>query len=304
MKINKHFIVGILSLLSIFSIHAQQDPQFTQYFDNTLFVNPAYAGSTGMLSATGIHREQWVGFAGRPSSTTFSIHSPLSYQSVGTGLTVVSDVIGPFRQILCYGDFSYSLRFKNKSKLSFGWKGGANFVSIGSSTLATIQNGDPNLINDTRNFVNPNFGVGLYYRASNWFIGASTPKLIEKSYDRTTTNIEKRHYFGIAGAIITLNNKWKLRPTTQFKIAVGAPTSIDLSLTGIYKEKLYLGSMYRLNAAFGVFVQVQATQQLRIGLATEFGTTAIKKYNSGTFEFLLSYDFSFSKQGVKSPRYF
>ena len=55
---------------------AQQDPHFTQYFDNTLFVNPAYAGSKDVLNLTAIHREQWVGFDGRPRSTTFSIHSP------------------------------------------------------------------------------------------------------------------------------------------------------------------------------------------------------------------------------------
>ncbi len=300
----KHIILGILSLISILSVHGQQDPQFTQYFDNALFVNPAYAGSTGMLSATSIHREQWMGFAGRPSSTTFSIHAPLSYQSIGSGLTIIRDVIGPFRQILCYGDFSYSLRFKNQSKLSFGLKAGANFVSIGSSVLATTQNDDPNLVNDVRNFFNPNIGFGLYYRAPKWFVGASTPKLIERSYDRTNTNFEKRHYFGIAGAILTLNNHWKLRPTTQLKLAEGAPASLDLSLTGIYREKLLLGSMYRLNAAYGVFIQVQASQQFRFGLATEFGTTAIRKYNNGTFEFLLSYDFSFNKQGVRSPRYF
>ncbi|MEY4216802.1 MAG: hypothetical protein RLZZ68_1258, partial [Bacteroidota bacterium] len=43
-------------------VNAQQDPQFTQYFDNFLHVNPAYAGSSGMLSANAIHRQQWVGF--------------------------------------------------------------------------------------------------------------------------------------------------------------------------------------------------------------------------------------------------
>ena len=36
----------------------QQDPQFTQYSDNMLFVNPAYAGSRGVLNLTSMHREQ------------------------------------------------------------------------------------------------------------------------------------------------------------------------------------------------------------------------------------------------------
>ena len=38
--------------------YAQQDPHFTQYFDNTLFVNPAYAGSKGGGSTT-ISTSRW-----------------------------------------------------------------------------------------------------------------------------------------------------------------------------------------------------------------------------------------------------
>ena len=116
MKKIKFILVLIVSTIVSLQIHAQQDPQFTQYFDNALFVNPAYAGSTGMLSALTIHREQWVGFEGRPSSTTMSIHSPLSYESVGLGLTAVRDVIGPLSQTMFYGDFSYSLKLTQKSK--------------------------------------------------------------------------------------------------------------------------------------------------------------------------------------------
>jgi len=41
-----------------------------------------------------------------------------------------------------------------------------------------------------------------------------------------------------------------------------------------------------------------------MGMASDFGTKAIRNYNSGTFELLISYDFSFSKEGVRSPRYF
>jgi type IX secretion system PorP/SprF family membrane protein len=109
-------------------LYAQQDPHFTQYFDNALFVNPAYAGSTGFLTATGIHREQWVGFDGRPRSSTFSLHSPLSYESIGLGFTAVRDVIGPISQTILYGDFSYSLKLNEKSKLAFGLKAGMNKV--------------------------------------------------------------------------------------------------------------------------------------------------------------------------------
>ena len=301
-KIN--LILVVLFAILTLQVKAQQDPQFTQYFDNALFVNPAYAGSTGMLSAMSIHREQWVGFEGRPSSTTMSIHSPLSYESVGLGLTAVRDVIGPLSQTMFYGDFSYSLKLTQKSKLAFGLKAGLNLINSETSTLNTTQAGDQNLQNNMRNRINPNFGFGMYYHSPRFFAGISTPKLIEQSIDGTETNKEKRHYFAIVGAVIPVSKEWKIRPTYQVKATFGAPMSIDFSVAGIYNDKVWLGSMYRLNAAYGVFAQYQINPQFRIGLATDFSSTVIRKYNYGTFEVMLSYDFRFNKQGIRSPRYF
>jgi type IX secretion system PorP/SprF family membrane protein len=298
------FFPLIFILMNTFHGAAQQDPHFTQYFDNMLFVNPAYAGSNKLLTATAIHREQWVGFDGAPSSTTFSIHSPLTYESVGVGFTAVRDVIGPTRQTMFYGDFSYTLRFKSKGTLSFGLKAGLNLINNETQTLQTVDQGDAQLVTNVLNQINPNVGGGIYYRAPKFFIGVSTPRIIEQSYDGSTTNLEKRHYFGIVGGIIPLKNQWKLRPTAQVKMTVGAPISIDASLAAIYNDKFWLGGAYRFDAAIGAFVQYQISEQFRLGVATDFGTQALRNYNAGTFELLLSYDFSFSKEGVRSPRYF
>jgi hypothetical protein len=85
---------------------------------------------------------------------------------------------------------------------------------------------------------------------------------------------------------------------------MGAPISIDISLAGIFNDKLWIGAMNRLNAAAGGFVQYQITRQFRLGLASEYGLTPIRNYNNGTFEVLMSYDFNYKKSDVKSPRYF
>ncbi len=287
-------------------LFAQQDPQFTQYFDNALYVNPAYAGSKGVMNLTGIHREQWVGFNGRPRSTSFSIHSPLRYESLGLGFTMVNDQLGPITQSMFYGDFSYTLRFKKKDrKLSFGVKGGINLINVSTSQLETTEVNDPKLLQNVRNHVNPNFGFGIYYHTPHFFIGASSPKLMENSYDGVSkTNLEKRHLFGIIGGVIDINSHWKIRPTSQVKYTQGAPISIDMSLAGIFNEKFYIGGMYRLNAAAGAFIQFKVGQQLRIGMASDFDTHALHNYNTGTFELMASYDFLFKKSGIRSPRYF
>ncbi|AEA45326.1 PorP/SprF family type IX secretion system membrane protein [Fluviicola taffensis] len=295
-----------LVLLGSTSASAQQDPHYTQYFDNMLFINPAYAGSRGMLNLTGIHREQWVGFDGRPRSSTFSMHSPLSYESVGLGLTAVNDNVGPMNQTMIYADASYTIKFKkHKGKLAFGVKGGINLINIGRDGLNSGNPDDPKLLQNIRNNVNPNFGVGIYYHTPKFFIGISTPKILEKSYDEVSkTNLERRHYFGTIGGVIGLANKWKLRPSSLVKITEGSPLSLDLTLAAIYNEKVWFGANYRLMAAFGAFVQVQLSPQFKVGIASDFGTQKLRNYNDGSFELMVSYDFVFKKEGIRSPRYF
>lgn len=301
----KQIVLGAFLSVVGFSF-GQQEPHFTQYFDNTLYVNPAYAGSKEVMNAVLLHREQWVGFKGRPRSTTFSIQSPLKYKSLGLGVTFVNDVIGPLTQTMAYADLSYTLRFKNNNgKLAFGVKGGANLINIGLTSLQTTNEGDPLFLSNVRNRVNPNIGAGIYYHFPRFFIGASTPKILERSYDPLDPNhLEKRHFFAITGAVFNLNPLWKLRPTAQFKFTANAPFSLDVSAAAIYNDKFYIGGMYRLDAAAGAFIQYQISPQFKAGFATDFGTQKIANYNNGTFELMLSYDFYFKTPGIRSPRYF
>ncbi len=283
--------------------NAQQDPHFTQYFDNFLHVNPAYAGSSGMLSATAIHREQWVGFDGAPRSTTLSLHTPLNYRSVGLGFTAVNDMIGPVRQNMVYLDFSYTLKLGSKARLALGLKGGMNMLNVASTDFVNVQANDPAFLN-VQNQINPNFGFGVYYHDDHFFLGLSSPRILENNPTNPNAYVEQRHYFGIIGGVFPVSAKWKLRPSVQVKATMGAPFSMDLSLAGIYSDKLWFGAMNRWNAAAGGFVQYQINRQFRLGIASEFGMTEIRNYNNGTFEVLMSYDFNYKKTDVKSPRYF
>lgn len=269
---------------------SQQDPHFTQYFDNYLFINPAFAGKTGSLNLSAIHREQWVGFEGRPRTSVLSMNSPLSYESVGVGFSVARDVIGPIGRTLVYGDFSYSLKLTEKSKLSFGMKAGMSSISARTSQLQTAENNDPSFQNNNLNRINPNFGFGILYHTPTFFAGASIPKILELSIDGSSTNKEVRHYYATAGGTVTLSESWKIRPTGMMKIAMNAPLSVDLSVAGIYNDQFHFGAMYRFKSAFGIFGQFVVNKQFKIGIATDFSTTAIRTNSAGTFEILLSYD--------------
>ena len=60
---------------------------------NKLIQNPAYAGSADVLNFTALHRQQWVGLKGAPSTQTMSLHAPIFNRKVGVGLSIIRDDI-------------------------------------------------------------------------------------------------------------------------------------------------------------------------------------------------------------------
>ncbi|MEN8927226.1 MAG: PorP/SprF family type IX secretion system membrane protein, partial [Flavobacteriales bacterium] len=101
---------------------AQQDAQYSMYMFNPLSVNAAYAGSRDALSVTLLGRQQWVNIDGAPTTGTISIHTPLKYEAVSVGLSVIQDEIGPTQNTGIYGDVSYRFKLTNNSRLAFGLK--------------------------------------------------------------------------------------------------------------------------------------------------------------------------------------
>ena len=105
-----------------FVSYSQQDAQYTQYMYNTINVNPAYAGSRGVMSIFGLHRTQWVGLDGAPVTNAFSINSPIENSNLGVGLSFVNDRIGPTVENTISADLSYTIQTSETYKLSFGVK--------------------------------------------------------------------------------------------------------------------------------------------------------------------------------------
>ncbi len=300
----KIILVAFISSLFFLELKAQQQAHLTQYFDNYLYTNPAYAGSSGMLNVSGIHREQWVGFEGAPRTSILGFNMPLKYESVGIGANVIRDEIGPTSNTQLQLSASYRLKFDEKNSLSFGLNAGFGLMSsITSSLNSTIENDPSKLINQQNRFM-PNMGAGLLFKRERLFVGISAPKLFQNSLDGTNENLEKRHFFTQIGGVINLNEAWKLRPTTQLIFISGAPINLDLSLATIYQERFVIGAMYRLQSAFGVFVQYQINEKFRISLASDFSTQAIRSYNYGTYEIGLSYDLSLKFHKGQTFRYF
>ncbi len=294
-------LFGALTLLSISSIFAQQDPQYTQYMYNMSVINPAYSGSRGVPAIGILGRTQWVGVDGAPQTATLSFNSPVG-QATGLGLSIIYDEIGPVRESNIYGDFSYTIFTGEEGKLAFGIKAGISFLDV--AYLNTI---DPDPLNEPINQLSPNFGAGVYYYTNNFYVGLSAPNFLETRHLEddggvVSTASEKMHYFLTGGYVFDLNDNLKLKPSSLIKATSGAPVSFDLSANLLVNEKFEIGLSYRFDDSLSGMVGFQATPDFRIGYAYDYTTSYYNEFNSGSHEIILL--FEFNRRNIKSPRFF
>ncbi|MBD0779039.1 type IX secretion system membrane protein PorP/SprF [Maribacter sp. ANRC-HE7] len=309
--VKKIGLLGVLGFVLLFlstGVQAQQDAQYTQYMYNTVSVNPAYAGSRGHLSLAALHRSQWVGLDGAPKTQTLNIHSPIGYNGVGLGVSIVNDEIGPTSETYLDVDFSYTVKTSDEGKLSFGIKASGHLLDIRFSELNQFAP-DQTLEQDIDNKFSPNFGAGVYYHTDKFYAGLSVPRFLQTSHfeeSSLSTAKEQMNFYLITGYVFDMNPNLKFKPTILSKMVQGAPLQVDLSANFMLNDKFILGGAYRWDAAFSGMFGFYLNESFLIGMAydrevTELGNAA---FNDGSFEIILRYDFIKTKGYVKSPRFF
>lgn len=305
----KSLLVIAFAGIAIFS-NAQQDPMYTQYMFNLQTVNPAYVGSWESMGFMALTRQQWVGFDGAPTTQTFSFQTPLNKENIGLGFTIVNDNIGLEKRITIGVDYSYRLKLNNDISLRFGLKGGfTNYNNNLSAYVLDSRNSSDEYFQGSidQKFM-PNVGVGAFLSGKNFYFGASAPKLIENDFANNVNNYssyaELRHFFLTGAYVFDLSQHIKFKPTVLAKATVGSPAQVDLSANFLIKEKLWLGGTYRTGDSFGFIAQWIFDKKLRIGYAIDFTTTELSNYHNGIHEIMVSYELSFLKTKISSPRYF
>jgi len=301
-------MVALLLLPGIRS-HAQQDPIYTQFLSNMLMVNPAYAGSKGMLSLNAMSRTQWVDFEGAPQTYTFSAHTPFTVYNIGLGINFLSDEVGPVCQKGVYIDYSYTIGFGQNHNLSMGLMAGFNSHEVNLTELDVNDGNDPSFQEDINRSLLPNFGVGLYYFTSKLYMGISVPKLIRNDINGNNSSSEnlsrqELHWFYMGGCLFELNEMVKFKPFFFAKAVRNSPISLDLNAHIILYDRLWLGAMYRISDSFGGICQLQITDQIKVGYAYDLTTSEMRYYNGGTHEVMVTFDFDFGGKRIRSPRYF
>ncbi|MFE3868160.1 type IX secretion system membrane protein PorP/SprF [Flavobacterium sp. LS2P90] len=284
---------------------AQQDAQFTQYMYNTININPAYAGSRGVLSIFALHRTQWVGLDGAPVTNAVSVNTPLNANNLGLGVSVINDKIGPTHENTISADLSYTIPTSETFKLSFGIKVTANLFDLDVSRLNPVD--DDRSLRDYSNKFTPNIGAGVYLHSDKAYVGFSVPNFIETNrYDDNEVAIfkEKINYYLIAGYVFDLTNDIKFKPAVLTKMVEGAPLQADVSANFMFIDKFVVGVAYRWSAALSAMVGFQVSEGLYIGYGYDHETTNLNNYNSGSHEIFLRYELFKNNNKIITPRFF
>ena len=274
---------------------------------NTINVNPAYAGSRGVMTVFGLHRTQWVGIEGAPVTNSFSLNSPINNSNLGVGLSFVNDRIGPTVENQISADVSYTIRASETYKLSFGIKGIANLFNLDISKLNPEDATDPQFQN-LNNYFSPNIGAGIYLHSDQTYFVLSIPGFFNsKKYadsPEIVVNTERMNLHFIAGHVFDLNYNVKFKPSLLTKVTQGAPLQVDLSGNFLFNEKFVLGAAWRWDAAVSAMAGFQISDGLFIGYAYDYETTNLRRYNSGSHELFLRFELFKRQSKIVSPRFF
>ena len=295
--------IGLLAVL--FSAAGQQQATVSQYMFNGMAINPAYAGSHGALSASMLTRFQNVGLPGAPNTQTLSIHSPLVNQRIALGLMVINDKIGVIGQTGVTGVYAYKLPMNNQATLSFGLQAGISTYRAAYASLDIYQ-ADPLFAQDVRQ-ARPNFGAGIYYSKPMWYLGLSMPHMLNNVFQRSNTYATVYQNIPVlltGGYVYKLNRLLKIKPNFLFKVVDNRAIELDLNANLLFDEVVWLGVSYKFNNAVNILLEMQVTDQFRVGYSYSITTGPIQKAESGSHELLLQYRFKFNMKGVVTPRYF
>ena len=293
-------------MLTCYSGFAQQDAQYTQYMYNTTNVNPAYAGSRGVMSIFALHRTQWVGLDGAPVTNAFSINTPINNSSLGLGVSVVNDRIGPTVENAISADLSYTLQTSETLKLSFGVKATVNLFSLDVDKLNPADQNDPSLQN-LNNKINPNFGAGVYLHSDKMYLGLSVPNFLEDTkYSDNSVSVfkERMNFYAIGGYVFDISPSLKFKPAFLTKVVTGSPLQVDVSGNFLFFDKLTLGAAYRWDAAVSAMAGFQISDGMYIGYGYDLDTTKLKNYNSGSHEVFLRFELFKRYSKMVTPRFF
>ncbi len=303
-------------VLSAGVVRAQQDPHFTQYMFNQLFYNPGFAGVEGASTFNLLHRTQWAGYkstfdgGGAPTTSTINFSTPIYKLQSGFGAEIINDNLGPSNSLSLKGSYAYHLNIK-ESKLSIGLKFGIVSKSIDFDQYRWADPDDPYRQEGKETQVQPDLGLGVYYRNKKFFAGISVDHLIETQFnfgvDDLRNTLEPIFYL-IGGYDYEVSYNLVITPSILIKSDFNT-YSFDISAVATYNEKMWGGISFRQSEAAIIMLgySLFKDNSLKFGYAFDYIIQNQEAKQATSHEILLSYVMPVSPFGsrkiIRTPRF-
>jgi len=301
----KQIVSLLIAMLSFILVEAQQEAEFSHYMFNQLAINPGYAGTQTDINVTAINRQQWVGFDGRPTTTSFTLSAPLKLFNIksGVGLTLINDQIGFYKNF--EADLDYAFRKKVRTgELGLGINFGVVNETLDASNFKPAEGGSTlDLPTKDEGKMVFDLGIGAFYKTEDYYLGVSITHINQSTvqYSEGAPTYVKRNYYIEGGYNFQLPIPlFELNPSILY-YTDGVISQFCVNGLVLYNKKVWAGVSYRLNDLVGMF-GVELRNGIKIGYSYDYTMSAINKSSSGTHEIMLNYGFELSVD--KTPQKF
>lgn len=289
----RHFFLFAIIFGSLISTRnnavRSQDPTFTQFFSNPIYLNPALAGSSGCPRVSLNYRNEWPQLTGNYVTYSAAYDTYSKGVQGGIGLIAMHDQQGQgtITTSMLGGIYSFNLKVNRKFSFMFGARAAwfQKFLDWDKLTFGDMidprrgfiyQTGDVPRGNGRRGFFDASAGfVGF---GKNFYFGGAVHHLNRP--DESMILGESRlpmRFTGHAGADIKLGNRGKYYNTTSIM-----PNIIYQYQNGF--QELSLGTYVKYGVfTFGAWYRNRDAFILTVGL------------NTGKFKLGYSYDVTVSK---------
>lgn len=292
--------------------HAQ-DPQFTQFYANPLYLNPAFAGTARCPRVIMNYRNQWPALSGTFVTTSASYDQHVESLYGGLGLIVTNDQAGEgtLTTTNVSGIYSYQLALSRSFSIKAGFQATYFQKSLDWSKLTF---GD--MIDARRGFVyttadqqrggtssNVDFSAGLLGFSKQFFAGVAVHHITEPNESLINGDSPlPMKITGHAGAVIPLgntrysDNDASISPNILYQ-QQGNFQQLNM---GLYMSKgpIVGGVWYRNRDAFIVLLGFQ-TKVAKFGYSYDVTVSRLTNATAGSHEVSFTLQFPCKKRRPK-----
>ncbi len=294
-------IVAVISLAFTNNLFAQ-DPEFTQFYANPLYLNPAFAGTAHCPRVSLNYRNQWPGISGSFITTSASYDQHVDALSGGVGLLVWDDRAGEgtLKTTNVSGMYSYQIpvtrRFSLKAGLQATWAqkrvdwSKLTFGDMIDSRRGFIYNTNELQRDEPANYVD--FSAGILGFSEKYFVGFAAHHLTEpdESVIQGISPLPRKFTFH-AGAVLPLDSKGEVATLSPNILVQLQQDFLQVNFGMYYSKGPIIGGLwYRNSDSFIALVGFQ-TGILKFGYSYDITVSKLTNTTAGSHEFSVGMQF-------------